>query len=235
MNNRRTLVSVHGYNGDAGQVKNLLPYYLHHGCPVVIMSPIDSPITSADLNNHQGLIYRFSGQRAYIGDLSMERQKQHMKVLLEFKYDWYLMNDSDSFVLSPKLPESWFEPDVFWSHEASDTCHTRPADWPYWRLAFQPPYFCSRRTLEQMVAATALVTYESIDMKFIDHYLMRLAHAGKIGHRTFPRGCSCPTNHAEGKMHMTDQINHGGVTLHSIKTQEAIDLALDAYRKKTRA
>lgn len=229
-----TLVSVHGYAGDAEQVRNLLPFYLHHGCRVVIVSPVDSPIGPKSLGNPRGVDYRYAGLRAYTGDASLERQKLHMKLLLEFDADWFLMNDSDSFVISPRLPKYFFHPNVFWSHEASDLMHVRPPDWPYWRLAFQPPYFCSKRTLVRMVGATARVRYEDIDMKFIDHYLMRLAFAGGVEHHTFHNGCSCETLSDIGRAHMKDCIRRGGVTLHAVKTPEVIRMMAEEYARVTK-
>ena len=39
--NPNTRVSVHCYKGDMPQVTGAMPIYLHHECPVVIMSPDD--------------------------------------------------------------------------------------------------------------------------------------------------------------------------------------------------
>jgi hypothetical protein len=233
---RKVLVSVHGYAGDAHQVAQLAPYFRHHGYPVLVVSPEDSPITKEALKGRgDDFEYAFSGLREYIGNTSMERQHLHMSHLLSLGYDWYLMNDADSFCLASKLPGYLFEQDVLWSNEVSDTCHKRPAGWPYPRLAFQPPYFCSRNILEQLVAARAFLDFdrEDFDLKFIDHYMMRLADAADIPHAPFRVVSSFPTrNYPPGIRAMCETIKKGAVMLHAIKSQDVINTAWATYNKK---
>jgi len=223
--NPDTLVAVCGYAGDAHQIKNLLPYYLHHQCPVLILSPNDAPITPQALGStSKQLIFRTAGERAYIGPASLERQKQHMRVMLEFSFKHILMNDSDSVCLSPQLPRYLYDEDVFWSNEASDHMHTMPEGYSFPRYAAQPPYFCSRRSLQAHFDACARLPFEDMKLQFIDHYLMRLTAEAKEPHKTFPGGVSCPTrNDAPGVAHMLDRItNAGGIMLHAIKDREVV-------------
>src|SRR5712672_3244855 len=101
--NPRTLVSVHCYAGDQHQVKDFLPWYIHHECPVIIMSPEDSPVT---ISPH---ICHHAGRRAYIGQESLDRQRKHLEILLDYPYDFFLLNDSDSFCVSSELPKYLYE------------------------------------------------------------------------------------------------------------------------------
>lgn len=83
-----------------------------------------------------------------------------------------------------------------------------------------------------------VVTYDSIDMKFIDHYLMRLAVQGGVKHKPFPVSVSCPTygtESAAGLAHLRDYVSRlGAVMLHAIKTPEAIAAALEARQQYLR-
>ncbi len=238
MLNPDTLVAVCGYSGDASQVKALLPYILHHQCPVLILSPEDAPITPAalGLRGHPQLLFREAGKRAYIGPDSLERQKQHMRVMLEHPFKHILMHDSDSLCLSPKLPRYLYDEDVFWSNEASDHMHTMPEGYAFPRYAAQPPYFCSRRSLQAHYEACARLPFDDMKLQFIDHYLMRLSAEAKEPHKTFPNGVSCPTrDHPPGVAHMLDRIAHGGIMLHAIKTREVILTAANGRLSYLRA
>lgn len=235
--NDGTLVSVHGYAGDAEQIRNLMPYYLHHKRPVVVVSPVDSPIAPIHLRTQQGQVsFKYAGQREYVGHLSLERQKQQLKLLLKIPAQFYLMNDSDSVCISSRIPDYLYQEDVFWSNEVPDVMHTMPPDWPYPRLAFQPPYFCSRRILERMVAATEKVTFQScLQLVFIDHYMMRLADAGQIPHKHYIRGCSCPTkNYPPGQAVMKQLVIDGGVMLHAVKSPDVIQMIVTARLEHNR-
>lgn len=222
--NPDTLVAVCGYAGDLHQIRHLMPYYLHHQCKVLILSPVGSPIVEGNLTRHPSVIYRQAGERAYIGPTSLEREKQHIRVMLEYPFKHILMHDSDSVCLSSKIPQYLYEKDVFWSNEASDMMHTMPEGYSFPRYAAQPPYFCSRGILEQMSKACDLLPFEDMRLQFIDHYLMRLCAAGNIPHSTFYHGVSCPTtNDAPGVAHMLHEItNFGATMLHAIKDKKIL-------------
>ena len=55
--NPDTRVSVHCYEGDGHQVRDALTLYLHHGCPVTVFSPVDSPVMV------DGVVCRHVGRR----------------------------------------------------------------------------------------------------------------------------------------------------------------------------
>lgn len=229
MANERTIVSVHGYAGDADQVRLIMPYYRHHQCPVYIVSPVDFPLDLRKVPG-MGLKYIYAGKRAYTGQLSLDRQKLQMQELLKLKgYDYFLMNDSDSVCLSPELPRYLYDEDVLWSNVVSDEMHIRTdPKYPWPRLAFQPPYFCSRKILEGLVEVADSIPADP-QTPFIDWCMMAWAVGGKVPWKNFPttQGVSCPTrNYEPGKKLMGDMIRyHGAVMLHSIKTMDALQVA----------
>lgn len=212
--NENTLVSVHGYAGDSHQIRNGLPFYEHHRAPVVIFSPDDSRITK--MGPH---ICVFGGKRAYTGPLSLERQMIHLKMLLEYPFDFFLMNDSDSFCLSPEIPKYLYdEPEVLWSNEVSDMMHQRKPEYTWPRLAFQPPYFASRKVLERLIEIAPTVECEP-QTPFIDWCMMAWAIASECPHKNFRDGASYPTfNYPPGQDVMRRVVrNEGKIMVHSIK------------------
>jgi len=174
-------------------------------------------------------ICRLAGKRQYVGQLSLDRQFAQMRMMLDYPSQYFLANDSDSVCVSPKIPEYLYqEPDALWSNEVSDLMHQRKSDYKWPRQAFQPPYFFSRDILEKLVATEG--TFQT-DMQtpFIDWVMMAICHAGKIPHRNFRDGVSCPTSDYNSRRHMCDRIsNHGAVMLHSIKSPAALQEMVSA-------
>lgn len=240
--NQRVLHSVHGYAGDAAQIEILMPVLEHHGFPIIIVSPDDSPIPSI-----RGHIPRSAGRRAYIGQLSWDRQWAQMKMLLEYPgFDWHLMNDSDSFCLNPKLPNYLFEDEnALWSNLVED--FRKPGErytdasgsivWPadyhqgFPLMAAQPPYFCHRSVLEKLVKfgpGQACPTTPFIDWQMV--YLPTLA---KVKQHRFRKCASCETVTPLGKAVMTQQIvERGAEFIHAVKTQESLNICLEAYKNR---
>ncbi len=229
--NPQTLVSVHGYYGDSAQIRNALRYYEHHQCPVVIFSPEDSPILR--MGPH---ICRTAGRRAYIGQLSLDRQYAQMRCLLDYPFEWFLANDSDSLCISPKLPEYLYEdPEILWSNEVSDLMHQRQPSYQWPRLAFQPPYFFSRSVLEAMLRTQRTFLTDQ-QTPFIDWLMMAIAIAGNIKHQNFPHGVSCPSSDYNTRRYMCDRVaNHGAVMIHSIKTPIALQEVVSARHQHSRS
>ncbi len=222
--NENTLVSVHGYAGDVHQIRYMLPYYLHHKCPVVVLSPTDSPVTSGMFSARKEMIFRTGGKRAYVGPLSLERQLAHMKILLTYPQQWFLMNDSDSVVLSPKLPAYLYEkPDRLWSNVVSDAMHDskRAPDYKYPHLAFQPPYFCSREVLAKLVLTAPHVPCDP-NTPFIDWFFMAVAVEAGVPYESFREGVSCPSTTPETKNAMANAVDNGAIFCHSIKQFEVV-------------
>jgi hypothetical protein len=223
--NERTLVAVHGYSGDATQIRWFLPLYEHHKCSVVILSPDNARIS--EMGPH---ICRFGGVRAYIGPESLERQQIHLKMLLEYSdFQYFLANDADSFCLSPEIPKYLYGEDVLWSNEVSDMMHHRPDNYTWPRLAFQPPYFFSRNILQQLVDIAPTVACDP-QTPFIDWCMMAWSIAGKIPHKNFTDGISCPSVDSHSLGVMRDHVRtQGKVMVHSVK-QNQVKMMLMADR-----
>lgn len=235
--NENTLVSVHGYSGDLHQIRMMLHYYLHHHCPVVVCAPDDAPITPPVLSHRPEIRYINAGKRAYVGPVSLERQAIHLQKLLEAgPYQWFLMNDSDSVCLSPKLPDYLYgATGVLWSNIVSDEMHPREPGYPYPRLAFQPPYFASRDVLEKLVAIAPHVEANP-RTPFIDWCMMAWAVRAGVPFKSFPDGMSVPTNedNRASCQCMSEGVQlYGKIFLHSVKRREMIlRVAYDRLRYK---
>jgi hypothetical protein len=222
----KTIVTVHGYEGDAHQIRDLMPCYEHHHLPIVIVTPEDSRIEN--MGPH---ICRWGGQREYIGLKSFARQVEHWKIMLDYDATHYLCNDSDSFCLAPELPAYLYAEDVVWSNEVSDMMHKLPAPYAWPRFAMQPPYFLSRGLVERLIAAAPLVEPDP-RMLFIDWFFMACCVRGNIPHKNFRDGLSCGTAHTHGLRVMTDAVwRHGKIFVHSIKNA-AIRRQLEFARKQ---
>lgn len=239
VNNPDTLVAVSAYAGDKHQVMNNLPLYLHHNCPVLILSPADKPITSvSDSRAH----CQWFGQSGWIGKHTLERHVLFLRALLTFRHKFFLFHDADSICLSPKIPQYLYdEPTTFWSNEVQDT-NPGPSLLP--KLALQPPYFFSREVAERQLAALSNLptsyygpdlTPEGWPMPFptdcIDHFVLQLACGSGLPHKSFPDGASFETASQHGLDTMSGLVReHGKIFLHSVKTAHALDKLRVAHR-----
>lgn len=227
--NPDTAVVVFGYSGDAHQVFNLMPYYVHHKCPVIVFSPTDKPIKRKDTDKiffrHGGADGPGTGRVGYTGQVSLDRQAVQMsKLLAEFPHKHFLFNDSDSVCLSPHLPLYLYNaPNVVFSNEVSDMMHVRadPA-YPWPRIALQPPYFLSRENVQKWIEAATEVKADP-QTPFLDWAFMAWSEHAKIKHENFREGggISCPTeNYEPGCWHMENSVrHHRAIFLHSIKSK----------------
>ncbi len=188
--NEDTRVAVCCYAGDAHQAIGNLGLYLHHECPVVFLSPEDSPVKV----DHPGVESRYGGKRAYTGKDSLDRERRHLEILLEFPETHFMIHDADSVCLDAKFPDYLYaEPDVVWSNQVNDDIPqhqaTFPPGWPH--VAFQPPYFLSRKTIQAMLAVADQITPSPM-MPFIDYYMVQLTCAAGLPWKRFLNCFSCP-------------------------------------------
>jgi hypothetical protein len=225
--NHNTRIAICCYNGDQHQVIKALDNYLQHGCPVVVLSPGDAP---AEIR-YPGIENRFAGKRAYIGQESLDRQREHLKLLLTFPEQFFLVHDADSVCLSANISGYLYEePDVLWSNLVIDTIPEHVVAYPpgFPNVAFQPPYFLSRKTIEALLATAEGIQANPV-MPFIDHYMVQLAVKAGWPYKGFPDGASCSTDPSLpcgieilGKL-VREQ---GFVFMHSIKRREVLDQLL---------
>lgn len=230
--NDSTLITVHCYAGDAGRVVSNLACYLHHDpAPVVIMSPEDSPVIIP------GILCRQAGKRAYIGQDSLDRQRAHLRVALEYPFQYFLMNDSDSVCVSPEIPKYLYEEpkDIFWSNEIEDP-RTHPTTLP--RLAFQPPYFLSREALERIIWICDKIRLNPIT-PYIDHFMLQLVCEAGLKHRSFrdmenpSSPCEKCDSSASPENLQSEKIrNHERVMLHPVKTLSELNKWRNDYARR---
>lgn len=207
--NDNTLITVHGYAGDADRVLRHMPLYLHHERPVLVLSPEDAPITKFAISGNIG--YHAVGKRAYIGQLSLDRQHEHLKVLEQEPFDWFLANDSDSFCVAPRIPEHLYMLNgVFWSNEVTDP-RLHPSPLP--KLALQPPYFFHKVVLQRFLEVAPKIVMHPIT-QYIDHYMLQLVCAAEVRHADFAKG-----------------PNDCVIMAHPVKTVEQMDTVVRNYKR----
>ncbi len=163
--------------------------------------------------------------------------------MLTYPEKFFLIHDADSIALDAKIPDYLYEdPDVVWSNQVNDAIpeHQETLNkygWP--RVAFQPPYFLSRKTIEAMLAiaddprcqATAV-------MPFIDYYMVQLTMVAGLRWKRFKDCLSCPVAadprkagtlipvHVEtykmGWKIAVEGISKGANIIHSVKDPAAV-------------
>lgn len=227
--NEDTLVAICAYTGDQHQVINALGQYIHHQCPVVVFSPTNAPAHVV----YPGIERRFIGEACYIGGSSLDRQRQHLETLLTYPHKFFLLHDSDSFCLSPKLPDVLYKcsQKTIWSNEVTEP---RPHQSPYPKLAFQPPYFLSRNVIEQMLRVAGRVGTHPIT-PYIDWWMLAVSHEAGLHHRSFtalehtarteePFTGSDPWETLEYRIRYM-----GSKFMHPIKTISQLQLCINAH------
>ena len=244
--NPDTLVSIHCWRGDEHLVRHALPIHLRHRCPVVVLSPEDSPV---DID---GVECRSAGKRGYFGQDSLDRQRAHMEMLLEYPQNWFLMNDADSMCMSAKIPDYLYKHDhTVWSNQVRER---RPHPSPYPKLAFQPPYFMHRKAIERMLAVGPIEAHPITP--FIDWMMVAMTseaglRSGKFGDgRSLPawrhQGIAetkdlghdfvhVPTEQGfDGARYMEKLVERGTVLIHSVKHEPVLDALVAAHDRYQR-
>jgi len=231
--NPETLIAVCCYAGDKSLVERALPVHVAHGCPVVILSPLDSQVK---IPPH---ICRHAGRRAYIGAESWIRQREHLRLLLEFPHKYFLINDADSFCVSPKIPERLYSEseNTLWSNEVIEP---RPHSSPYPKIACQPPYFLSRESLVKIIQAYRKVPVHPIT-PYIDYAMLAWACEAGLKHRAFSEleTRSDYVFHPVGPVeyHCWQRLDYrirynGCVFMHPIKTEEQFKMCRSSYEQR---
>jgi hypothetical protein len=234
--NEDTLVVVHGYAGDRDRVVGFLPWYLHHGCPVLVLSPADAPIQI----DHPDVTCRSAGLAGWKGWQTLERQIAHLEIVAGFPQKYLLLNDSDSMCLTPELPSYLYDhPDAtFFSNEAM---------WQEPGAPLVPPYFFTQGALARMLAvkdeALKMRTTRGAvawsdpynDSPAIDAlYIELVRHAG-LEFTAFPDGVHRETVHPHDLHLMIGELlERGARFVHSVKRRETLDVILMFHRERER-
>jgi len=240
--NPSTLLVICGYDGDEHQIKTFLPLYEHHNIPIVVLSPEDAPIKA--MGPH---ICISRGKRAYTGQDSLNRQHLHLREALRFPFKHYLFHDADSFTITPQIPAYLYErDDVFYSNQVNDFrvpggTWEDGTVWPidfhegYPLIAMQPPYFMSRGILEKLVEAGKDFSIKACEITpFIDFYMVQLCTKQHIKHKPFRDGVSCETVTENGRAIVSRYVREGANMIHSVKSEEAMNLLMEAYKERTK-
>lgn len=237
--NANTLIAISAYAGDIGQVETNLPAYLHHGCPVLLLTPTDAPIERISCAKVK---CRSVGLKGWIGPQTLERQRLFLELMLKESHQlWFLLHDADSICLTPRIPAYLYEhQSVFWSNEVLDT---NPGSSILPKIALQPPYFFSRFVLEQLLEAAKHPSASYFDptphgdlpvpTECIDHYMLQLVYGVQtISHRNFINGASFRTDTSEELATMVDLVQtHGHVMIHQVKRHEVYHRLVEAHAK----
>lgn len=165
--NEDTRIAISCFAGDQRQIDQSFDLYLHHGCPITVLSPTDGPVEIA----HDGVDNRHAGMRGRSGPLAQARQIEYYKTLLSYPEKWFLIHDSDSLCIDPQIPAYLYEdPNVFWcnNHEA--------------------PCFLSRDAMARMVAVGPIPSA----VEWVDRYQIELAFAAGLTVNFFKHGVLCP-------------------------------------------
>jgi hypothetical protein len=218
--------------------------YLHHGCPVTVLSPLDAPVNI----EHSGVTNLICGSRSYFGPVAQQRHLSHLKQIINFfPEEHFLIHESDSFCIDPQIPQYLYdEPDTFWSNciNDEDPAHNaaRPGS-PF--VSFQAPWFMSRKTVRALVNAAPAVQFHP-DLKWVDLYLVQLTVAAGIKWSPFKDAVCCPiawSVHGEpasqwqkdtyevGLQIGKNRAREGANMIHSCKSFEAISALQAEYRK----
>jgi hypothetical protein len=159
--NPSTRIVVSCFSGDKQQIEQSLDLWLHHGCPVTFMSPEDAPVKIV----HGGVDNQHAGQRARSGPIAHARQLVYFQLLLSYPEKFFLINESDSFCLDPKIPSYLYdEPGTFWCNKD------------------ESPQFMSRDSIEQMLGVAYRVR---ATVEWNDRYMIALARAANIPVKNF--------------------------------------------------
>jgi hypothetical protein len=207
--NPDTRVAICCYQGDAPLVVDTLSLHQRHCCPITILSPENSPVLLP------GLDCRAGGLAGHTGVHTLERQRRHLEILLELPENHFMIHDSDSICLDAKFPDYLYEePEMVWSNQVNDDIPqhqaTFPEGWPH--VAFQPPYFLTRKTIERLLASAGQVIPSVNMMPFIDYYMLQLTMAAGLPWKRFASCVCCEPGRAK-RLVRTDNIS----ILHGIK------------------
>lgn len=217
--NPDTCVAVCCYAGDAHQVTEMLDLYKHHECPITVLSPTDSPAPEMP-----GVESVYAGKRAYIGQDCLDRMYLQFAELLHYPEQHFLIHDSDSICISPELPACLYaEPDVLWSNLVINDIKEQQRGFPRGvpHLAFQPPWFLSRRTIERILEAGRPLCNEALP--FIDYWLVETAYRNHIPYKSLPNTISIglSSNNPQAAPSVHERVRRGElIFIHSVKGKE---------------
>jgi hypothetical protein len=225
--NEDTLVVVHCYAGDEHQVRAFLPEYLHHGCPVLVLSPEDAPVQI----DHPYITCRSAGKACYIGRDALERQREHLKIIDEFPQSWFLLHDSDSVCVTPELPSYLYrDPSIVYGNEVDALYYIRPhgataEEQRLFNFTYQPPVFLSHDALKKMLAvADEAMAEVPAYAQMIDYWFAALARHAGLTIRPYYGNVSRPIWTFDEAVFVRSMIERQKtVMIHSVKERQILN------------
>lgn len=231
MVNEDTLIAIQCWAGDVDQVERALPQYLHHGCPVVLLSPTDEPA----MIDFPGVECRTAGLDAYMGPESLARHHEQLKVLAEYPQKHIMLHEADSMCLEPRIPSYLYEDDnVVWGNSIDTKEHHERNDgmsnYERFPITLQAPWFFTRDALLDMLLVFDAAAKELPDYaKLIDWWFVTAAQLAGLDLKTFPDGISRPIWSLDEVARVRPFVRDGGVNMiHSIKSKEALAILVAA-------
>lgn len=234
--NPDTLVVVHCYAGDQAQVEAFLPWYQHHGCPVLILSPEDAPVNIGA----SGVICLSAGLSGWKGWQTLDRQIAHMEIIATFPQHFLLLNDADSMCLTPEIPSYLYE-------RAEGTVSCNEAMWQEPGAPLVPPYFYTQDALARMLAvkdeALKMGTTRGAvawsdpynDEPAIDAFYVELVRVSGLQLTPFPDGVHRGTVHPHDTLLMIEAVlERGARFVHSIKRLDTLQMVEWFYWERQR-
>lgn len=223
--NEDTLVVVRAHRESQARVRESFRSWTHHGCPVVVMSPIDSPVTLIE----EGLSCLQIGQAAYFGHLMLERLRLELQWMSQQPHKYFLVHEWDSFCLSPQIPEICYSENqqgTIWFNEVRDP---RPHESPYPKIALHAPWFFSKDVIVRMLAVADKIPMHPIT-PFSDWYSLAMACEAGVEARPWAiieiggqRNAETVDGHERAR-------HRGWCMIHPVKEQSVLEQHLEENR-----
>lgn len=216
--NPDTLVVVQAFAPYADMVRMNMPYWKHHGCPVIISSPRDSFcfVENAVCVRH--------GEEGHAGPKSLDRWREILEWMLVQPQKYFLMHESDSICLDPAIPRYCYkQPDVLWSNEMAE--NGNPPTQQFYCVA---PWFLSKDTIKKLLGASK----HSPDRPPFhgDRWVGQMAEVSGAPHSLWTPGIGCGTLRPGPELRQVcAAVRAGVVMVHGVKTKEVLDTLLRAY------
>jgi hypothetical protein len=199
-----------------------LPWWKHHGFPVVITSPENSYC----IINEAPCVP--VGLEGYTGQESLHRWRAMFRWMLQQPFEYFLLHESDSICLRKELPWELYRPGVLFSNEMPD--NGVPATQAFYCVA---PLFMHRNVIERMLE----VSKTSADRPPYhgDRWVGQMVEEGEIAHQAFSPGIGCGTLSRKERPQELDQIlqcvRDGAFMIHGVKTPDVLQELLQARRR----
>ena len=233
--NEDTLTVVHCYAGDQERVERMLPYWLHHETPILLLSPEDAPVEI----KHERITCRSAGKAGWKGARTILRQIAHWKITSEFPQTHLFLNDSDTVCLTPELPNYLNDDSIdLWANVIG----TRHPTIPAYGMNFEPPYYLNQWTLARLIDFADHLPeeyrgYVTTDVETVEISAFYMTASELLGLRSqrFNDGFrTYPSIEDWAPWVYWEAQNVGARVIHGIKQVETADRLADCYRSWAR-